>query len=637
MAARRRTSHRALYSTPSCVVTRLLDCPAVKKLSCLSMLAVASCLHATTLQFRLGLDYTEWAPANVARVATDNSGNIYILTKQSVVAKLSPDGETLVWQVTLGYSASLMTVDASGDAYVAAFQAPTTQPASGTLSIEKFDTTGHALWTWDSGPGQTLPTGFAADASGRTYVIGRKNGFTDGFAGTVLRVNAAGTGTDYEVTLPALPTSLAAANDGSAFVAGLADHSVLFLTRFAPDGSPGFFSTTADPQTDAWPAVAVDSNGEEVLYTTGQLQRFDENGVLTLSKNLPAWSANTQTVLVDSAGNAYIGGWTTGIYPVLNSLAPCGAQMLSVVARDGTILQTTYVPGVSTNYGIPIIASSPNSGVLVVGTADPDFSPSQTGPFQANGTVLVHMSPNVNAPVLPLACVGNSASYQAGSVAPGEMVTLLGTGLGPQQGVQGEASLSQPFPTALQNVQVTFDGKAAPLLWVQDAQINAVAPWSLTPGQNTRVCVSTGAITSNCLTEAVAQTSPGVFTVDGINAAALNQDGTVNSPAHPAKIGSIVTVFATGLGPIAPAQNDGSLVNIPLPSNTLSTQVVLTGFPTGIGGATINVPLKVTYAGPAPFLVAGASQINFQVIFTMAPFYVITGGAMVPFKVYVSQ
>jgi uncharacterized protein (TIGR03437 family) len=606
----------------------------MKKILCLVLMAMAGRLSATTPQFLLGLDYTEWVPDNVTQLATDNSGNIYVLTKESVVAKLSADGGTLVWQKALGYSADRIAVDATGGVYILAFQAA--QPASGTLAVEKLDPAGHVVWTWDSGPGQTLPTGFAVDTIGRTYVIGRKNGFKDGFAGTLLRVNTAGTGTDYEIALPVLPTSLAVANDGSAVVAGLADHTVRFLERFAPDGSPGFFSTTAASQADVWPAVAADSNDEEVLYAAGEFQRFDGNGVLTLSKNLSFWTGNTQTVLVDSSGNAYIAGATNGIFPVLNSLASCGTQMLSIIARDGTIVQTTYIPGLSTNYGITIIGSSPGSGVLVAGAADSGFSPSQAGPFQATGTILAHLSPNLNAPTLPLACIGNAASYQVGSVAPGEIVMLMGTGLGPQQGMQGRASFSQPFPTSIQNVEVTFDGKPAPLLWVQDAQINAVAPWSLTPGQNTRVCVSTGATTTNCLTERIAQTSPGVFTVDGYYAAALNQDGTVNSAANPAKAGSIVTVFATGLGPITPAQNDGSLVNDPLPSNTLSAQVVLTGIPSGIGGSTTNLPLQVTYAGPAPGLLAGASQINFQVTFTKSPFYLTAGGAAAAFNIYVT-
>jgi uncharacterized protein (TIGR03437 family) len=152
------------------------------------------------------------------------------------------------------------------------------------------------------------------------------------------------------------------------------------------------------------------------------------------------------------------------------------------------------------------------------------------------------------------------------------------------------------------NVQVTLDGTPAPLLWVQDAQINLVAPWSLTPGRNTRVCVSYNNVNTNCLTLPVVQATPAVFMVDGRSAAALNQDGTYNSASNPAAPGSIVTVYATGLGPITPSQPDGSLIGLPLPANTFT-----------FGVEAIYVPFEVQYAGPAPTLVAGVSQINFRI------------------------
>jgi uncharacterized protein (TIGR03437 family) len=159
---------------------------------------------------------------------------------------------------------------------------------------------------------------------------------------------------------------------------------------------------------------------------------------------------------------------------------------------------------------------------------------------------------------------------------------------------------------------VTFDGTPAPLLWVQEAQINAVAPWSLTPGQSTEVCVSYNNI-SNCVTCPVAQTAPGVFTVDGTYAAALNQDGSINSINNPAARGSIVAVWATGLGPITPSQADGTLVGLPLPHDVLGVEVQGT-YQLGIPFPTnYNVVFAVTYAGPAPGMVAGVSQINFQV------------------------
>jgi len=247
--------------------------------------------------------------------------------------------------------------------------------------------------------------------------------------------------------------------------------------------------------------------------------------------------------------------------------------------------------------------------------AGPGFAPTQTGPFLAGvpgtGVYLWSLSPNANAQTFPLACLGNAATYQTGPIAPGGLVTLFGSGLGPQQGVQPQATLQSPFPTQAANVEVTFDGTPAPLLWVQNAQINVVAPWSLTPGQTTQICVICSGAKTNCLTWPVVQTSPAVFTSDGVHALGLNQDGSVNSASNPAALGSIVSVFATGLGPITPPLADGTVVGNPLPTNVLPIAVAFT-VENPPFGVTISNPFEVTYAGPAPYLIAGASQINFK-------------------------
>jgi hypothetical protein len=121
------------------------------------------------------------------------------------------------------------------------------------------------------------------------------------------------------------------------------------------------------------------------------------------------------------------------------------------------------------------------------------------------------------------------------------------------------------------------------LLWVQDAQINLVAPWELTPGQNAQVC---------CLTLAVVPATPAVFMVDARYAAALNQNGTYNSADNPAAPGSIVTVYATGLGPVTPSQTDGSLIGLPLPANTLTFGVEAVE-PFGPSGPEVYLPLRI--------------------------------------------
>ena len=88
-----------------------------------------------------------------------------------------------------------------------------------------------------------------------------------------------------------------------------------------------------------------------------------------------------------------------------------------------------------------------------------------------------------------------------------------------------------------------------------------------------QVCVAYNGVKTNCLSWPVVEAAPAVFTVDGVYAAALNQDGTINSADNPAAPGSIVSIFATGLGPISPAQADGTLVGFPLPNNVLPVGV----------------------------------------------------------------
>jgi uncharacterized protein (TIGR03437 family) len=290
--------------------------------------------------------------------------------------------------------------------------------------------------------------------------------------------------------------------------------------------------------------------------------------------------------------------------------------MLAVYAPDCSLLQRTYIPGGQGFGGFnAMVATGPNSTVFVLDAAAPSFTPTDTGLFpagQENEPMLLRLSPNPDAQTLPLACMGNAATYDnIAPIAPGEIVTLFGNGLGPQQGIQTQATLQTPFPTQEAGVEVTFDGKPAPLLWVQDEQINAVAPWSLTPDQNTEVCVSRNNVKTNCLTRPVGQTSMGVFL------AKLNQDGTVNSAKNPAAPGSVVVVFATGMGPIAPAQADGALVGPPFPANVLPVFADAIYYPPYQPSQVI--PLVVDYAGPAPFLLAGVSQINFHVPNVAAP------------------
>jgi uncharacterized protein (TIGR03437 family) len=587
---------------------------------CLFLLLVCAAEAIASPGFLLGVNYSEWlnvAPNTGAQIATDGSGALYILSNPSasVVTKLSADGKTMVWQNALGFTATAMAVDPSGGVYVV----PAPQQGETSGYVAKLGASGTGLaWTTAAGFVPMMPPVVAADSEGRAYLAAQymTTNYTIETA-YVVRLNAAGSAIDYRTQFLGRPSSIAVDSSGGAYVSGTEDNaedvSMGFLARFAPDGSAGFYSLLALGVSQT---VALDANGNVALYGAGLVQRVNSAGAVTVSTKVAA----AGQFAVDAAGNAYVVSAGNGLFAAKNSLATCGfdpsasltlsAQTLTVVAPDGSILQNTYLPGGNVT-GVPLVANGPNSTVFIAATAGPAFVPTQTGPFAAGkGIFLLNLSPNSSAPIYPLACMGSSASLGVGAIAPGELVSLFGSGLGPQQGVATQATAQSPYPTEAAGVSVSFDGLAAPLLWVQDGQINAIVPWALTPGRNTQVCVSN----TNCLAWPVVETAPAVFTVDGTYAAALNEDGSVNSAANPAPVGSIVSVLATGLGPISPPQADGALVGAPLPTNALTVSVIADWIiAIGIGNPT-SIPLKVTYAGPVAGLVAGVSQISFQVV-----------------------
>jgi uncharacterized protein (TIGR03437 family) len=96
-----------------------------------------------------------------------------------------------------------------------------------------------------------------------------------------------------------------------------------------------------------------------------------------------------------------------------------------------------------------------------------------------------------------------------------------------------------------------------------------------------------------------------LFSADGSGtgqAAALNQDGTVNSKSKPAELGTVVSLFATGGGPLVSQPEDGRILHEAVP---LRNAV----YP-AIRGYTYTIPLAATFAGSAAGLIAGVNQIN---------------------------
>jgi uncharacterized protein (TIGR03437 family) len=122
----------------------------------------------------------------------------------------------------------------------------------------------------------------------------------------------------------------------------------------------------------------------------------------------------------------------------------------------------------------------------------------------------------------------------------------------------------------------------------------------------------------------VLEAIPEIFQHGDGTAAAVNQDGSINSLEHPAPPGSIVAIWATGVGgtPFASAQ-DG---RIAAGASDFGCCEIL-----GQG------PANVVYGGAAPGIVAGVAQVNFQVPagFVLYVTLVAEGATSHPVQIYV--
>lgn len=200
----------------------------------------------------------------------------------------------------------------------------------------------------------------------------------------------------------------------------------------------------------------------------------------------------------------------------------------------------------------------------------------------------------------------STSSFLPGLVAPGDQISILGVNLGPTTGVRSDTS--QTLPTTLSGTTVTFDGVAAPIYYVSDRVVAVQAPTSLTTGGLTRIQVANPSGSSSSIPLIASTANPGVFTYEtggGGQVKAINQDGSPNGDGSilgsdkPAPPGSVIQVYATGLGAVSPAVAAGN----PGPTSPLSTTV---------SPVTANIAGRaatVTFAGLAPGMI-GVYQVN---------------------------
>ena len=198
--------------------------------------------------------------------------------------------------------------------------------------------------------------------------------------------------------------------------------------------------------------------------------------------------------------------------------------------------------------------------------------------------------------------IGNNSSGNGNQVAPGEIILIKGANLGPATGTTG-------ISTSLGGVGVTFDGRPATLLYVSASQVDAIVPYEVAGQSSTSMVLTYQSVPSAAIQLPVVVAALGLSTpnVSGTGqAAALNQDYSVNTVANPAAEGSYISLYGTGGGQTNPASTDGEVSPAVSPLLYLALYSDLTAT---IGGK----PAKVVFAGAGPGWITGLDQFDVQV------------------------
>jgi uncharacterized protein (TIGR03437 family) len=273
--------------------------------------------------------------------------------------------------------------------------------------------------------------------------------------------------------------------------------------------------------------------------------------------------------------------------PSAGVLTVSASQQQISLGAEGIETKPSYSLFATTESGGNWLAVLPTGGTLPA-TVPVVMNASGLAAGVYRGTVTVHLAGAANSPVrLPVTMsvggpvlneVVNAASYAKGAVAPGEIVTLFGTGLG-------------PAVLTAEGVNVFFDGRSARIIYARADQVGVVAPMELAGQEVTAVEVEYLGQRSERLMRPVVKAAPGIFTAGSVGSgqgAIVNETGTVNSAAVPAEKGSTVAIYLTGAGVTDAAGRIAAPVSV------------------WIGG----LETEVRYAGAAPGSIVGLYQIN---------------------------
>jgi sugar lactone lactonase YvrE len=351
-------------------------------------------------------------------VALDSSGNLYAATPVSVW-RFAPDGTSRLF---------------AGGGY--ALVPPVGAPAIPATSVDLSNT-----------------EGVVADSAGNVFVAVLQYGYQPQMV--IARVTPSG-----QLTTIWDSTSLAGGTVGYPIGQGFAIDAQGYLVlamsgnqvfRIKPDGS-GIAETLIAPDTVT--AVATGPSGE-IFYVTG----------------------GGRIKALRSGATLYNRDVSPSSYPLSGVIAAPVAIITSVLISPAEL---GYAGSLATDALGNLYFSDVNGYVIRRFSAGPCFA--------AAAPQLSTDSSKQPSPITPLpenwstgTTTSTTSTTSSGTswFAPGELISLYGSGLGPKNAASAQVAGDGRITTQLAGTRVLFEGVAAPVLYASDGRVNTVIPFTM--------------------------------------------------------------------------------------------------------------------------------------------------------------
>src|ERR1019366_1001135 len=449
-----------------------------------------------------------------------------------------------------------VAVDSKGNIYIVDFLTQVIREVTASTGvITTIAGTGAYGFAGDNGPGTQAQIsdvhGIAVASNGNVYIADTHNArvreiipsgniFTIAGNGTSGYAGDGGAATSAELSLP---SGVAVDSAGNVYIADYGNSSVRKVDSkgniatiagtgnwgFSGDGGPANKAALAAPY-----ALAFDPAGNLYISDLGNTDIREvttDGNIHTVRSNISA-----ESIAIDAAGSIYFPTYQSS---TVQKILANGTQF--AIAGTGTQgFSGDGGPGTSAQLHQPYGLALDGTGKVYVADSGNQVIRTLT-PTSASITVV------------------SAASGLGSSISPGEIITIFGTGIGPATPAVAVPNKNGFYGTQLSGTTVSVGGVNGPMIYASSTQVSAIVPYEETIGGVADVVVTYQGQSFTASAVPIVGTAPALFTFNASGSgpvAAINQNGTINSPTSPAQLGSIVAFYLTGEGPTTPTGVD---------------------------------------------------------------------------------